>query len=119
MKICWHNAGHMTKMAAMPIYGKNPSKIFSETWYVVSGTPTHYNLFKWWPWVDLDIFHGKDKFGNLGFSIGKIENGVFFLETIEACDLKVVRCRQLIELINVWKVKVIFDLDPRAFTYEN
>ena len=23
--------GHMTKMAAMPIYGKNPSKIFSRT----------------------------------------------------------------------------------------
>ena len=32
MKICYHDAGHMTKMAAMPIYGKNPSKIFfSET----------------------------------------------------------------------------------------
>ena len=29
MKIYWHDAGHMTKMAAMPIYGKNPSKIFS------------------------------------------------------------------------------------------
>ena len=28
MKICEHDAGHMTKMAAMPIYGKNPSKIF-------------------------------------------------------------------------------------------
>ena len=28
MKICKHNPGHMTKMAAMPIYGKNPSKIF-------------------------------------------------------------------------------------------
>ena len=28
MKIYWHDAGHMTKMAAMPIYGKNPSKIF-------------------------------------------------------------------------------------------
>ena len=28
MKICWYDAGHMTKMAAMPIYGKNPSKIF-------------------------------------------------------------------------------------------
>ena len=26
-----HDAGHMTKMAAMPIYGKNPSKIFSGT----------------------------------------------------------------------------------------
>ena len=23
-----NNTGHMTKMAAMPIYGKNPSKIF-------------------------------------------------------------------------------------------
>ena len=23
-----YNSGHMTKMAAMPIYGKNPSQIF-------------------------------------------------------------------------------------------
>ena len=28
MKIYWYDAGHMTEMAAMPIYGKNPSKIF-------------------------------------------------------------------------------------------
>ena len=28
MKIRRHDAGHMTKMAATPIYGKNPSKIF-------------------------------------------------------------------------------------------
>ena len=26
-----NNPGHMTKMAAIPIYGKNPSKIFSGT----------------------------------------------------------------------------------------
>ena len=26
-----NNQGHMTKMAAMPIYGINPSKIFSGT----------------------------------------------------------------------------------------
>ena len=25
------NSGHMTKMVAMPIYGKNPSKIFYRT----------------------------------------------------------------------------------------
>ena len=31
MKIHEHDAGHMTKMAATPIYGKNPSKIFSWT----------------------------------------------------------------------------------------
>ena len=31
-KVCSWNAGHMTKMAATPIYGKNPSKIsFSRT----------------------------------------------------------------------------------------
>ena len=28
MKINCHDAGHMTKMAAMLIYGKTPSKIF-------------------------------------------------------------------------------------------
>ena len=28
MKIYWQDGGHITKMAAMPIYGKNPSKIF-------------------------------------------------------------------------------------------
>ena len=27
-KFCSRHLGHMTKMAAMPIYGKNPSKIF-------------------------------------------------------------------------------------------
>ena len=32
---------------------------------------------------------------------------VDFSENIEACDLKVGRCRQLIELMKVWKVNVI------------
>ena len=31
MKIYKHDAGHMTKMATMPINGKIPSKIFSGT----------------------------------------------------------------------------------------
>ena len=31
-----NNKGHMTKMATMPIYGKNPSKIFSETNRLIS-----------------------------------------------------------------------------------
>ena len=51
---CSRHLGHMTKMAATPIYGKNPSKNllqnrradFHETWYVASGTPAHHNLFK-------------------------------------------------------------------------
>ena len=76
----------MTKMAAMPTYGKNPLKIlftgtgrpmFYETWYVASGTPAHHSLFKWWPLSDLDLFYGKIKFGCLGFSMGKSENWIF------------------------------------------
>ena len=30
-EVCSRHLGHMTKMAATPIYGKNPSKIFSGT----------------------------------------------------------------------------------------
>ena len=30
-KVCINGPGHMTKMAASPMYGKNPSKIFSGT----------------------------------------------------------------------------------------
>ena len=47
------------------------------------------------------IFYGKVKFGNLGFSMGKRENSGFFSETIAASDLKVGRCRQLIEFMKV------------------
>ena len=50
---------------------------------------------------DLDLFYGKVKFGYLGFSNGKSENSGFFSETIAACDLKVSRCRQLIEIMKV------------------
>ena len=51
---------------------------FYKTWYVASGTPVHHSLYKWWPWVDLDIIYGKVKFGYIGFSIGKSENNGFF-----------------------------------------
>ena len=57
------------------------------------------------------------KFGNLGCSIGKREKSgiseIGFSETIAACDLKVGRCRQLIEFMKVC------DLELRPFTYGN
>ena len=46
-------------------------------------------------WVNLDLFYDKVRFGLLDFSIEKSENNGF-LESIEASDLKVGRCRQLI-----------------------
>ena len=51
-------------------------------------------------WSDLDLFYGKFLFGNLGFSIGKVKT-VDFSESIAASDLKVGRCRQLIEVMKV------------------
>ena len=85
-EVCINGPGHMTKMAAMPIYGKNLKKSsspelagrFPRIWYVALGTPAHHSLYKLLPWSDLDLFYGKVKFGNLGFSIGKSENSGFF-----------------------------------------
>ena len=51
-------------------------------------------------WSDLDLFYGKVKFGKLGFSKGKVKREDFS-ETIAASDLKVGRCRQLIEFLKV------------------
>ena len=62
--------GHMTKMAAMPIYGKtfknlqNHKSYDLETWHAALGLALQ-NLYKWWPWVDLDLFYGKVKLGRL------------------------------------------------------
>ena len=49
-----------------------------------------------------DLFYGKVKFGNFGFSIGKM-NTVDFSETTEACDLNVGRYRLLIDFMKVCK----------------
>ena len=45
-----------------------------------------------------------------------------FSETVEACDLKVGRCRQLIEFMTVCEYgrsKSFLDLCQRPFTHEN
>ena len=53
-KVYINGPGHMTKMAATPIYGKKPFKNllqnqradFQETWFVASGTSAHHSLYK-------------------------------------------------------------------------
>ena len=61
-----NNPGHMTKMATMSICVKNlqksslePKADDLETWYAASSTWVLPSLFKWCPWVDLDLFYGK------------------------------------------------------------
>ena len=71
-----------------------------------------------WPCPILERSH----FCNLGLSIGKCGNSGFFSETVAACDMKVGRHKQLIELIKVCEYSrsmSFLDLGPRSFTYEN
>ena len=54
MKVCSNGPGHVTMMAAMPIYGKilknfrlrNQKSYDLETWYVASGARVLPSLFK-------------------------------------------------------------------------
>ena len=87
----------MTKMAIMPIYGKNPLRKFlpwnqwsnfNETWYVASGTTAHHSLFKLLPLVDLDLYFGKVKFCNIGFYIKDV-TVMDSLEIFAAFDLEI------------------------------
>ena len=79
MKIYLNELGHMTNMAAMPIYGKNLKKIFFsrtktddlETLYVALSMQVLPRLFKLRPWVDLDLFYVKVKFDDIGCCTGK------------------------------------------------
>ena len=66
-------------------------------------------LFKLWPWVDLDLFYAKVKFGHIGFCMGKRENYLFFGNY---CSLGFQSClKHLAKWVNevewVSKVKVI------------
>ena len=63
MKVCSNGPGHMTKIATMPIYGKNLKHLLLwnqkaddiETWYASSGARVLPSLLRWWPWADLDL----------------------------------------------------------------
>ena len=88
-KVCSNSHSHMTMMAAMPIYSKN-LKISSSLepkglwpWNLVhvcsiGCSSTTKFVKKWWPWVDIDLFYGKVKFGPLCFCMGKRWNNGFF-----------------------------------------
>ena len=96
-KVCSNDPGHMTKMATMPIYGKNLLKIFSfgTNWpmllklgyYQVCSNDDPGLTFLWqgqiWSTV---LLYGK-----------KVKQWIFR----NYCDIKVGRCRQLNEYMNL------------------
>ena len=90
----------MTKMAAMPIYGKNlKNRLLRnqkaddfETWYATSSAQLLPSLFKCWHCVDLDLFYDKSKFGPLCFCMEQKGKTKDFSETIVVYDINVGRC---------------------------
>ena len=96
MKICTNELGHMTNMAAMPIYGKNLKKSSSPEpldpwpWNLVcnivygSTTKVVQIMTLGWPWPILR----QGQIWSHRLLYGKSEN-YFFFETIAALGLKV------------------------------
>ena len=78
-KVYIYGPGHMTKMAARPIYDKNLKNLFLknqtsydlETCHVASETQTLQSLYKRRAWVDLDQFYGAVILGHLYILMGK------------------------------------------------
>ena len=62
-----------------------------ETWYVASGAQVLPNLFKWWPWVDLDLFYGKVNSVPYAFVWEKGKT-MDISETVVVFDVIVSRC---------------------------
>ena len=80
----------------------NQKADYLETWYETSGTQVLPNLFKWWPWDDVDLFYGKVKFGPLCFYMEKCKI-MDFSDTIVVFDIKVGRCSQLNVYMNLYE----------------
>ena len=102
-----------------PIYGKTFKNILLwnlnaddlETWSGASSTRLLPSVFKWCPWVDLDLFYGKSNLVPYAFVWEKTKT-MDFSENIVVCNtyITVGRCSQLKwvhEALWVLEVKVI------------
>ena len=79
---------------------QNRQADFHKTWYVASGTAAHHRFLNDDHRVTLTYFKGRSNLVTKPFLWEKVKP-VDFSETISACDLKVGRCRQLIEIMKV------------------
>ena len=117
-KVCSNGPGHMTNMAAMSIFDKN-IKISSSLepkcrwpWMFVCSieysSTTKFvqmmtlGLFKWWPWVDFDLFTARSNLVPYAFVWEKVKT-VDFSETIIVYDIKVGSCSQLNEYMKLYE----------------
>ena len=93
MKVSSNGPGHVTKMAAMPIYGKtlqnllwNQKAYDFETWNIASDARVLPNLFKWWPWP---IF-GEGQIWSFMFLYGKKVKQWIFQKLLQSMISKLI-----------------------------
>ena len=87
---CPYNYGKNLKISSSPVLkGLWPYDL--ETWSVALGAQVLPSLFKWWPWVDLDLFYGKVNLFPYAFVCEKGKR-IDISETIVVYDVKVDRC---------------------------
>ena len=85
-KVYINGPGHMTKMAAMPIYGKNLKNLllqnqksyYLKTWHVASALKLYQVYINDDPGLTLTYFTARSNLVTKVFSIGKSENIGFF-----------------------------------------
>ena len=72
--------------------------------YVALGARVQPSLFKWWSWVDLNLFYGRSNLVSCVF-VWKKGKTMDFSETIVVYDIKLGRCSKLNEYMNLLNIK--------------
>ena len=102
--------GHMTKMAAIPIYDKNNKIFFSGTKMLMTlKVCQHYRVLEYLqvcsnddPGLTLTYFTASSNLVPYAFVLEKVKT-MGFSETIVVCDVKVGRCSQLNEYTKLYE----------------
>ena len=80
-------------------------------------------LFKLWPWVDLDPFYNKVKFGHIGFCMGKSKTYLFFGNhcslVSQSCLKYLAKWVNEVECVSKdQRSRSFFDLDQRSLRFQ-
>ena len=68
----WLPCPYIKKIIIIKISFSGTKRLMNlETWYAALVTRVLANLFKWRPWVGLDLVYSEVKFGSLCFGMGK------------------------------------------------
>ena len=98
-KVCSNAPGHMTKLAAMPIYGKNLKNLLLRTKRPMTlKLGMHHQVLEYYqvcsnddPVLTLTYFTARSNLVPYAFVWDKGKT-MYFSETIVVCDVKVNRC---------------------------